>query len=60
MPGLVLEVEPLVPEWASNGSFGEGLAAVFPQLSIAIGGAIAPPLFVRQRHGPATAKLVGA
>jgi Hsp70 protein len=55
-----LRVEPLVPEWASNGTLGESLAAVFPQLSIAIGGAIAPPIFVRQRHGPAPARLVEA
>lgn len=55
-----LRVEPLVPEWAQDGSFGEGLAAVFPQLSIAIGGAIAPAIFVRQRHGPAAPDLVGA
>jgi molecular chaperone DnaK (HSP70) len=54
-----LKVEPLVPEWAQNGSFGDGLAAVFPQLSIAIGGAIAPAIFVRQRHGPTAPSLVG-
>src|SRR5262249_55228640 len=52
-----LKVEPLVPEWASSGAFGESLAAVFPQLSIAIGGAIAPPVFVRQRHGQARAMV---
>lgn len=46
-----LRLEPLVPDWARTESFDERLAAVFPQLSIAIGGAIAPPLFIRQRHG---------
>jgi molecular chaperone DnaK len=45
-----LKLEPLVPDWAKSAMFDERLAAVFPQLSIAIGGAMAPAIFVKQRH----------
>jgi molecular chaperone DnaK (HSP70) len=34
---------PATPEWAYTDEFGGNLAPVFPQLAIAIGGAIAPP-----------------
>ena len=44
-----LRVEPLVPDWAR--AFDERSASVFPQLSIAIGGAMAPQVFIRQRVG---------
>jgi hypothetical protein len=33
---------PVTPAWASGPAFGGNLAAVFPQLAIAIGGALAP------------------
>ncbi|MGE3303952.1 MAG: hypothetical protein AB7M12_12670 [Hyphomonadaceae bacterium] len=44
-----LKPEPLVPEWAHNELFDKRFPATFPQLSIAIGGALAPLTFVRQR-----------
>jgi hypothetical protein len=33
---------PATPDWARSGVFGGNLAPVFPQLAIAIGGALAP------------------
>jgi actin-like ATPase involved in cell morphogenesis len=50
-----INVQPLVPDWAKGGMFDERLAAVFPQLSIAIGGAMAPAIFVKQRHNEQSA-----
>lgn len=39
---LVIEARPATPEWAFAPQFEGNLAPVFPQLSIAIGGALAP------------------
>jgi actin-like ATPase involved in cell morphogenesis len=55
-----INVQPLVPDWARGGSFDERLAAVFPQLSIAIGGAMAPAIFVKQRHNERNGALLPA
>jgi molecular chaperone DnaK (HSP70) len=38
-----VEHAPPVPEWASAGSYADSFGPIFPLLSIAIGGAIAPP-----------------
>lgn len=40
--GLRVEPRPAVPQWAYASEFGGNLAPVFPQLAIAIGGALAP------------------
>ncbi len=48
---LDIQVEPLMPNWARTAALNPKAIAAFPQLSIAIGGAIAPPAFVRQRVG---------
>jgi hypothetical protein len=55
-----LRVEPLVPDWARGDGFDERLAPVFPQLSIAIGGAMAPAVFIRQKVGVNSAALAPA
>lgn len=47
-----LKLQPLVPDWAHAQGFDERFAVVFPQLSIAIGGAMAPATFIRQRRLP--------
>jgi hypothetical protein len=46
-----ISVEPILPNWARTAALNPKAVAAFPQLSIAIGGAIAPPTFVRQRVG---------
>jgi molecular chaperone DnaK (HSP70) len=42
-------VQPLVPAWAQDRAFGEGLVEIFPQVAISIGGAVAslPPAEAR-------------
>lgn len=54
-----VRVEPLVPDWAL-GLVDERFVNVFPQISIAIGGAIAPQAFVKQRHNETNAALAPA
>lgn len=46
---LVIEARPATPEWAHTAEFGGNLAPVFPQLSIAIGGALAPDTMLAAR-----------
>jgi hypothetical protein len=46
---LVIESRPATPEWAFAPAFGGNLAPVFPQLSIAIGGALAPDAMLAAR-----------
>ena len=40
--GVKVVPRPATPEWASDGAFAGNLAPVFPQLAVAIGGALAP------------------
>jgi len=49
---LIIESRPATPEWAHAPAFRGNLAPVFPQLSIAIGGALAPDTMLAAR--PAT------
>lgn len=46
---LVIEARPATPEWAHAPEFEGNLAPVFPQLSIAIGGALAPDTMLAAR-----------
>ncbi len=46
---LVIEARPATPEWAFAPAFRGNLAPVFPQLSIAIGGALAPDTMLAAR-----------
>jgi len=46
---LVIEARPATPEWAFAPEFRGNLAPVFPQLSIAIGGALAPETMLAAR-----------
>jgi hypothetical protein len=46
---LVIEARPATPEWAFAEEFRGNLAPVFPQLSIAIGGALAPDAMLAAR-----------
>jgi molecular chaperone DnaK (HSP70) len=54
---LVIEARPATPDWAFAPEFRGNLAPVFPQLSIAIGGALAPDtmLAARPELSPAAA-----
>ncbi|HJS79523.1 MAG TPA: Hsp70 family protein [Vitreimonas sp.] len=58
---LVIEARPATPEWADAPEFEGNLAPVFPQLSIAIGGALAPDtmLAARSELSPAAAGRSG-
>lgn len=58
---LVIEPRPATPEWAFAPEFRGNLAPVFPQLSIAIGGALAPDtmLAARPELSPAAADRSG-
>lgn len=58
---LVIEARPATPDWAHAPEFQGNLAPVFPQLSIAIGGALAPEtmLAARSRLNPAEAGQSG-
>ncbi len=46
---LVIDPRPATPEWASAPEFRGNLAPVFPQLAIAIGGALAPDAILAAR-----------
>jgi molecular chaperone DnaK (HSP70) len=46
---LVIEARPATPEWAFAPEFRGNLAPVFPQLAIAIGGALAPETVLAAR-----------
>jgi molecular chaperone DnaK len=46
---LVIESRPATPDWAHAPAFHGNLAPVFPQLSIAIGGALAPDAMLAAR-----------
>jgi molecular chaperone DnaK (HSP70) len=58
---LVIEPRPATPEWAFAPEFRGNLAPVFPQLAIAIGGALAPDtmLAARPELSPAAADRSG-
>jgi molecular chaperone DnaK (HSP70) len=58
---LVIEPRPATPEWAFAPEFRGNLAPVFPQLAIAIGGALAPDtmLAARSELSPAAADRSG-
>jgi molecular chaperone DnaK (HSP70) len=49
--GLSVEPRPATPEWAFAPEFQGNLAPVFPQLAIAIGGALAPEAMLAARGG---------
>ncbi|GAM96400.1 hypothetical protein U91I_00019 [alpha proteobacterium U9-1i] len=40
--GVKVVARPSIPDWANAAAFGGNLAPVFPQLAVAIGGALAP------------------
>jgi molecular chaperone DnaK (HSP70) len=58
---LIIEPRPATPEWAFAPEFRGNLAPVFPQLAIAIGGALAPDtmLAARAELSPAAAGRSG-
>ncbi len=58
---LIIEPRPATPDWASAPEFRGNLAPVFPQLAIAIGGALAPDtmLAARPELSPAAAGRSG-
>lgn len=58
---LVIEPRPATPDWAFAPAFRGNLAPVFPQLSIAIGGALAPDtmLAARPELSPAATDRTG-
>ena len=58
---LVIETREATPEWAHAPAFEGNLAPVFPQLAIAIGGALAPEtmLAVRSELSPAATGRTG-
>lgn len=49
---LAIEPRPATPEWAFAPEFRGNLAPVFPQLSIAIGGALAPETMLAAKSEP--------
>lgn len=49
--GLKVKPRPATPDWAHAAEFGGNLAPVFPQLAIAIGGALAPDAMLAVRAG---------
>jgi hypothetical protein len=56
---LLVEARPATPEWAFAPEFQGNLAPVFPQLAIAIGGALAPEAMLAARSGGTSRAAAG-